>query len=226
MGSLTDSNFWGSKGDYDFGGGYHCTNHYGNFSEHSSANGGLNTSESMTLVGSYFDSPAWRAAFPEIQTWWNKTVWAGPAGPTPCDPYDQGMDCCMFPTGTSANYSIMVNVPGGANGWGGRCAHNESKNCGWQNISAEFCGDTKPGHPGPVHAFDDPIGCWPDRARFQVVGRQKLYTSDPGFVEMAAGNFALQPDAEIFRDFPGFPQIPFAQIGPQVGAPGASRWAY
>ena len=226
MGSLTDSNFWGSKGDYDFGGGYHCTNHYGNNSEHSSANGGLNTSESMALVGSYLDSLAWRAAFPEIQTWWNKTVWAGPAGPTPCDPYDQGMDCCMFPTGTSANYSIMVNVPGGANGWGGRCAHNESKNCGWQNISAEFCGDTKPGHPGPVHAFDDPIGCWPDRARFQVVGRQKLYTSDPGFVEMAAGNFALQPDAEIFRDFPGFPQVPFAQIGPQVGAPGASRSAY
>ena len=137
------------------------------------------------------------------------------------------MDCCMFPTGSISNYSVMVNVPGGATGWGGRCnvggvcPHDEycpgADNCGWSNISAEFCGDTTPGHGGPTHAFDDPIGCWPDAQEFQVVGAQKLYSTDPGFVDLKSGNFALKPDAQLFKDFPGFPDIPFANIGPQTG---------
>ena len=42
-----------------------------------------------------------------------------------------------------------------------------------------------------------------------------------------AGNFALKPDSEIFKDFPGFPLIPFGEIGPQAsrghGAAGAAE---
>jgi hypothetical protein len=37
--------------------------------------------------------------------------------------------------------------------------------------------------------------------------------ADPGFVDAAGGNFALQPDAEAFAKLPGFEAIPFAQIG-------------
>jgi hypothetical protein len=37
--------------------------------------------------------------------------------------------------------------------------------------------------------------------------------TDPGFVNMAKGNFALRPDAEVFRRIPGFEPIPFEKIG-------------
>ena len=102
----------------------------------------------------------------EIQTWFKKTVWEGPDGPVSCDQQGQFTDCCMFPTGTVANYSIMVNTPAG-----GTCAHNEAKYCSWGNISDVYCMNTA--------AFDG-VGCWPDDAKFQVVGPQKLYTADPG----------------------------------------------
>ena len=48
-----------------------------------------------------------------------------------------------------------------------------------------------------------------------------LYTADPGFVDMANADFTLKPDAQLFKDFPGFPDIPFKEIGPQAasGAP-------
>lgn len=36
---------------------------------------------------------------------------------------------------------------------------------------------------------------------------------DPGFVDAAAGNFALREDAPVFREIPGFEPIPFARIG-------------
>ena len=42
-----------------------------------------------------------------------------------------------------------------------------------------------------------------------------MYTADPGFVDIANGDFTLKPDAQIFKDFPGFPIIPFREIGPQ-----------
>eukprot|EP00035_Acanthoeca_spectabilis_P010166 m.180133 g.180133 ORF g.180133 m.180133 type:complete len:208 (+) comp14943_c0_seq3:1235-1858(+) len=202
MGALTDSDFWGdSTGPFDLANfvGHTCTPH---FWDH------YNTSANVNLtkwVRTFFESPAWTKAFPEIQTWFKKTEWAGPKGPVSCDPKGQFTDCCMFPTGTYANYSIMVNTPAG-----GRCAHNETRYCGWQNISGHYCGNTR--------AFDAPVGCWPDLAGFQTAGPQKLYTADPGFVDMANGNFALKPDSQIFTDFPGFPNIPFGQIGPQYGA--------
>ncbi|MDB6026118.1 MAG: hypothetical protein JWM68_2341 [Verrucomicrobiales bacterium] len=37
--------------------------------------------------------------------------------------------------------------------------------------------------------------------------------SDPGFVDVASGNFQLRPDAEVFKHLPGFKPIPFEQIG-------------
>lgn len=47
--------------------------------------------------------------------------------------------------------------------------------------------------------------------------------TDPGFVDAAAGNFALRPDAAVFTRIPGFPAIPFAEIGPRGPAGPTSR---
>lgn len=38
-------------------------------------------------------------------------------------------------------------------------------------------------------------------------------TEDPGFVDAAAGNYALKPDAAVYREIPGFESIPFQKIG-------------
>lgn len=39
--------------------------------------------------------------------------------------------------------------------------------------------------------------------------------TDPGFVNVAAGNYALKPEALVFARVPGFKAIPFAEIGPR-----------
>lgn len=46
---------------------------------------------------------------------------------------------------------------------------------------------------------------------------------DPGFVDVAKGNFQLRPDAEVFRRLPGFRPIPFDKIGPQADPPRPSK---
>ncbi|MDF9844549.1 MULTISPECIES: Ig-like domain-containing protein [unclassified Paenibacillus] len=38
-------------------------------------------------------------------------------------------------------------------------------------------------------------------------------TADPGFTNLAGGDLSLRPDAEVFSAIPGFPDIPFADIG-------------
>ncbi|QSF44047.1 Ig-like domain-containing protein [Paenibacillus tianjinensis] len=38
-------------------------------------------------------------------------------------------------------------------------------------------------------------------------------TEDPGFTNLAGGDLSLRPDAEVFAAIPGFPDIPFAEIG-------------
>jgi len=38
-------------------------------------------------------------------------------------------------------------------------------------------------------------------------------TGDPGFVDLAKGDYALKPDAEVFKQIPGFEPIPFDKIG-------------
>ena len=202
MGSLTDSDFWNCAGPTKDGCGPHnlsklvghaCTphfwQHYHNFA----------TLNETRWVSTFFDSPAWKEQFPSIQTWLKKTTWNGPDGPVSCDQKGQYSDCCMFPTGTSANYSVMVNTPWDARRQLVQCSHNESQcecsgasvscrlltrscctDCSWQNLSlANWCANSE--------AFAEPVGCWPIAAGFQKLGPQKLYTSDPGFVDMAAG---------------------------------------
>ena len=39
--------------------------------------------------------------------------------------------------------------------------------------------------------------------------------ADPGFVDVPAGDFSFRPDAPVFGHIPGFPNIPFKQIGPR-----------
>lgn len=46
--------------------------------------------------------------------------------------------------------------------------------------------------------------------------------ADPGFVDLAAGDFRLKPDAEVYDRIPDFEAIPFEQIGTQ-GKVGASH---
>jgi hypothetical protein len=36
---------------------------------------------------------------------------------------------------------------------------------------------------------------------------------DPGFIDVSKGNYALKPDAEVFKQVPGFQHIPFDKIG-------------
>lgn len=40
--------------------------------------------------------------------------------------------------------------------------------------------------------------------------------SDPGFVDLSAGNFALKKDSEVFTKIPGFQNIPFDKMGLQT----------
>jgi len=46
-----------------------------------------------------------------------------------------------------------------------------------------------------------------------VTGKNMAYTNDPGFVNMAKMDFRLKPDAQVFKDLPGFQPIPFEKIG-------------
>ena len=46
---------------------------------------------------------------------------------------------------------------------------------------------------------------------------------DPGFVNVAQGNFQLRADAELFKRLPGFKPIPFATIGPQPRTASSSK---
>lgn len=46
--------------------------------------------------------------------------------------------------------------------------------------------------------------------------------ADPGFVDGPHGDFNLRPDAPVFDRIPGFPVIPFDEIGPRI-APGVRR---
>jgi len=44
-------------------------------------------------------------------------------------------------------------------------------------------------------------------------GKNMVYTDDPGFVNAAALDFRLKPDAQLLRDLPGFEPIPVEKIG-------------
>ena len=40
-----------------------------------------------------------------------------------------------------------------------------------------------------------------------------MTAANPGFVDVANGNYALKPDAAVFKKIPGFENIPFEKIG-------------
>lgn len=49
---------------------------------------------------------------------------------------------------------------------------------------------------------------------FLVAGQKNVsYSSDPGFVDFANHDFRLKPDAQVFKDLPGFQPIRFQEIG-------------
>ncbi len=51
------------------------------------------------------------------------------------------------------------------------------------------------------------------RGRWFTNATDVVFAQDPGFVNAAAKNFALRPDAELFRRIPNFKPIPFEKIG-------------
>jgi hypothetical protein len=40
-----------------------------------------------------------------------------------------------------------------------------------------------------------------------------VFDSDPGFVDFVAGDLSLKPDAEVFKQIPGFEDVPFKKMG-------------
>lgn len=48
---------------------------------------------------------------------------------------------------------------------------------------------------------------------FFASGRNVSYANDPGFMNFAKKDFRLKPDAQVFKDLPGFQPIPFDKIG-------------
>lgn len=48
--------------------------------------------------------------------------------------------------------------------------------------------------------------------------------ADPGFTDLAGGDLSLRPDAEVYDVIPGFPEIPFAEIG-VIGKAGTTAGA-
>ncbi len=51
------------------------------------------------------------------------------------------------------------------------------------------------------------------RGRWATNATDVVMSGDPGFVDAARKNFALRPDAELYRRIPAFKPIPFEQIG-------------
>ncbi len=62
-----------------------------------------------------------------------------------------------------------------------------------------------PGERPYERAYMEMLGCW-------VTWSGKGF-EDPGFVDAAAENWNLKPDAAVFRNIPGFKPIPFDEIG-------------
>jgi hypothetical protein len=64
--------------------------------------------------------------------------------------------------------------------------------------------------------------CCPDfvcSAHFNENGTSTEYGGDPGFADLGAGDLTLRADSPIFRDLPGFPHVPFKDIGPTGRVP-------
>lgn len=76
--------------------------------------------------------------------------------------------------------------------------------------------DPQPGQPRVNRAKNNVlVRCGQTHSgNWQVAPEENWATDhDPGFVDEAAGNFLLKPDAEVFQRLPGFQPIPFDKIG-------------
>jgi len=105
--------------------------------------------------------------------------------------FPQAIDCtnnlainCRF------GYEIVTALPS-------RVDHNVAVNCGQPFTWRWICGTNSV-----------------VTNRSLVAGQQNVsYTNDPGFVNFAKHDFRLKPDAQVFKDLPGFQPIPFEKIG-------------
>lgn len=81
--------------------------------------------------------------------------------------------------------------------------------------------DPQPGQPRVNHARNNVlVRCAEVSSGNWTYAPDEIWSieDDPGFVDAAAENYLLRPDAEVFRRLPGFQPIPYDQIGPQTDA--------
>lgn len=52
-----------------------------------------------------------------------------------------------------------------------------------------------------------------DKFNLVQYGGNWVTNTDPGFVDLAGGDLSLAPDAAVFANIPGFPNIPFGEMG-------------
>lgn len=65
-----------------------------------------------------------------------------------------------------------------------------------------------------IYRFEETVRLVGQHAQVEF-GKNFLTSRDPGFVDAAAGDYRLKPDATVFRELPGFQPIPFERIGPR-----------
>ncbi|WP_438481713.1 right-handed parallel beta-helix repeat-containing protein [Oleiharenicola lentus] len=65
-----------------------------------------------------------------------------------------------------------------------------------------------------IYKFEETVRLVGEHTQLEF-GKNFLTSKDPGFVDAAAKNFSLKPDAAVYRELPGFKPIPFDQIGPR-----------
>ena len=136
------------------------------------------------LRNANFESPPWSTHWPWSRGWCNYTSFNGQE----CDPDGKGYDCFMMPTMNTITSTAIV----------------------MQGHDGQF----------PVlwaPCVDAAVQCCPAfvcSKDFNTNGTSARYLADPGFVDFSTGDLTLKADSVIFRDLPGFPHVPFSDIGP------------
>ena len=139
------------------------------------------------LHSAHFQQAPWITHWPWYKDWCHYTSYEG----QPCDPDNKGYDCFMQPTGNVINQTAVV-MPIGAHG-------------------------REPVRWSPC--LGTAANCCPDfvcSSGFNSNGSLASYNGDPGFVDFKNGDLTLHHGAQIFQDLPGFPHVPFKDIGPEA----------
>eukprot|EP00929_Paragymnodinium_shiwhaense_P091047 TRINITY_DN5109_c0_g2_i1.p1 TRINITY_DN5109_c0_g2~~TRINITY_DN5109_c0_g2_i1.p1 ORF type:complete len:372 (+),score=30.92 TRINITY_DN5109_c0_g2_i1:577-1692(+) len=132
-----------------------------------------------------FQQAPWITHWPWYKNWCKYKSYRGQN----CDPDSKGYDCFMQPTGNTITATAVV-MPAGRHG-------------------------EEPLRWAPC--LGTSVNCCPDfvcSAGFNSNGTSAQYSSDPGFADFKRGDLTLRGDSKIFRDIPGFPHVPFKDIGP------------